>query len=506
MSFSRRTRIIELSLLVFGLIFAALAFPAKKAWFGILAWISFVPLINLNEKLETKQGLLVNWLFFFILFLSLFYINPMVETRRFEDSKAIFLLTILFIFGPIACASIVTLAKLTAAKFSTYLRPCIYAGIWVSFEYLLTLIPNGFPLSIAITQASNPYLLQLVPFLGIYGISFLLMGINSSLAIFWHTQKKEILLIAIITFLLNFTYGFFILSLSHPPANLVKIGLVQPNISWERSLYSRRNFFLNISLNQLYELSNKVKKLDSPSLIVWPELSADCYLLQTYSYHIEKCAKELKIPLLIGTYFYDHENKKPTNVAALISDSGNTIGMYKKQILFPFTETSEYQKGKWEESYPLTFDRATINNIGAMLCFESLYPQISIKLTKEGANVLLLLANSAWFGNTRWPWLHMSYIVFRALETNRWAVHLNNTGPSVVVSSQGILGENLPQAKSAVAVAKVVPKEELSFYIRTNELFPKIVLAFSLSVIFLPKFFEKGGDKTGIFSKLFCWR
>lgn len=470
-------------ILIAGVLATSLAFPSGIAWFGFLGWVCLSPIIYINEKLSKRFALPLNWFFFFLLFISLFWLNPAIEQQKFTDGRPLILLSILLIIFPALFAIVLSVSKWAGEKYPAYFRPFVYAAFWTSFEFFLTLFPWLQPLSFAITQARTPFFLQLVPITGIYGVSFLLLLVNAYLALYFYAGKKLLAAAAVLIFCSNLAYGAWALAKADQKGNLVEIGLIQPNITWQKSQFLQNKFFQEINLEKLYRLSKKTKGMGSPALLIWPELSADCYFLQSSHNPVEGFARELKTPLLIGTLFYKYASQKPANVAALISEAGNNIGMHEKHFLFPFTESSFYQKGG--SPAPLAFDRSRINNLGVMLCFESLFPQIAGKLAREGANVLILMANGAWFGKSRWPWMHMSFSPFRALENNRWVIHLNNTGPSAAISPQGVFSNILPPAKTAVAMAKVESRKDLPFYAKSDDLFPKAILAFSIFVAFL---------------------
>jgi apolipoprotein N-acyltransferase len=489
-----KDRLFYTLVLICGVVLTSLSFPAKSLWFGFLGWICFVPLIYWNEKLETGKIFIINSAYFLLSFLAIFWVNPLVEKSRFYNIKTVILLAVLYILIPLTFAAAFTFFRTIAAKFDPHFRPVVYAGLWVSLEFILAVTPFSLPLSIAVTQAQYPALIQFTPWLGIYGVSFLLMGINSAFAISLSQNEFKLAKIAVAVFIINIIFGQVTLAKLPAPVNQVKIGLVQPNVNWQKSLYARSSFFQNIFLNQLCELSQNIKARWHPALIVWPELSADCYLLQDRHAQVNNFVRNLKVPLLLGTRYFDSLSNQPNNIAALISDSGMTTGIYRKSRLFPFIETPDFKAG--DEPYPLAFDRG-INNIGALLCFESLSPQVPRQLTLHRGNVLILLANGSWFGQSRWPWLHLSMLVFRALENRRWAIHLNNTGPSAVISPQGMIDRIIPEGKTSIALAKVEPGEETTFYARTDELFPKVICFLSLGLIFWPKFRAKGGGGSG---------
>jgi apolipoprotein N-acyltransferase len=76
-------------------------------------------------------------------------------------------------------------------------------------------------------------------------------------------------------------------------------------------------------------------------------------------------------------------------------------------------------------------------SIGVSICFESLFPEISRTLVRNGADLLANLTNDAWFGDTAAPHQHLSMLVFRAIETRRWIVRSANTGISAFLDPCG---------------------------------------------------------------------
>ena len=328
-------------LLLCSVALTSLAFPAEKIWLGILGWVCFAPIIYLNEKLPIKQDFFFNFLFFYLIFIALFWLNPFVETQRFINQRDILVTLAFLVLFPLMCAVIFTFIKVVAQKFSFVWRLFIYAALWVSFEYILTLIPNFLPLSMALSQAKQPYFLQLVPFMGIYIVSFLLLVVNTLLALAFCERRKELIIVALLIVALNFVFGATKMFVAPSVKTNFKIGLVQSNVSWSRAAYDSVGFFKRLSLNQLYRVSKRIKA----DLIVWPELAANGFLLQDKSEPLANFARKLKTPLLVGTHYYYHQTKGFTNIAALISQTGNTIGVYEKQKLFPFSESAGYQPG-----------------------------------------------------------------------------------------------------------------------------------------------------------------
>jgi apolipoprotein N-acyltransferase len=54
-------------------------------------------------------------------------------------------------------------------------------------------------------------------------------------------------------------------------------------------------------------------------------------------------------------------------------------------------------------------------------------------------NLLVTLANDAWFGDSQEPWLHLGLAQLRAVEQRRWLVRATNSGVSAIVDPSGRL-------------------------------------------------------------------
>ncbi len=68
--------------------------------------------------------------------------------------------------------------------------------------------------------------------------------------------------------------------------------------------------------------------------------------------------------------------------------------------------------------------------IGATICFEGIFPEISRAFAAGGAQVLLNLTNDAWYGKSSAAWQHMWFSSLRAVETGRPLVRAGNVGIS----------------------------------------------------------------------------
>jgi len=67
---------------------------------------------------------------------------------------------------------------------------------------------------------------------------------------------------------------------------------------------------------------------------------------------------------------------------------------------------------------------------GILICFESIFPDLSRSWVNAGANLLVNLTNDAWYGKSSAPYQSWAMTVYRSVETRRALVRSANTGIS----------------------------------------------------------------------------
>ncbi|MET8689365.1 apolipoprotein N-acyltransferase [Streptomyces sp. NPDC004732] len=94
--------------------------------------------------------------------------------------------------------------------------------------------------------------------------------------------------------------------------------------------------------------------------------------------------------------------------------------------------------------------------IGPLVCFESAFPDMSRRLTQDGAQLLLAQSATSSFQHSWAPRQHASLAAVRAAETGRPMVHATLTGVSAVHGPDGArIGNTLGTSASAAAVYDV---------------------------------------------------
>ena len=102
----------------------------------------------------------------------------------------------------------------------------------------------------------------------------------------------------------------------------------------------------------------------------------------------------------------------------------------------------------------------------------------------NGADLIAIITNDGWWGNTPGYHQHENYARLRAIETRRWIVRSANTGVSCVIDPDGNIIDPQPWVQAA-AIKQAVPalNSKLTIYVRYGDLLSKAALL--LAILFL---------------------
>jgi apolipoprotein N-acyltransferase len=235
---------------------------------------------------------------------------------------------------------------------------------------------------------------------------------------------------------------------------------------------------------QLLNLTNKITNTD---LIVWPEtvLPTVIETPQLFS-RIKDLAKEKNANLIFGSQTAKKENSKILyfNSAFLISNKGELTGIYNKIHLVPFGEyvplvkyfpflkrLTPIEEGFTPGSEYSIFSLLSSNyKLSTIICFEDIFPGLSRKFVKQGANILVNLTNDAWYDKTCAVYQHAYLSVFRAVENSVPLIRATNTGLSCFIDYRGKIDKITPFVPISEAREVFIPKNS-TFYTRFGDVF-----------------------------------
>lgn len=187
--------------------------------------------------------------------------------------------------------------------------------------------------------------------------------------------------------------------------------------------------------------------------------------------------------------------------SAVQIDTSNIVQVYHKYKLVPGVEMVPYARymgfmkylaldmGGITGSYGRTADKYVLENlathikVSAAICYESVYGEYVAEQVRRGANLLFIITNDGWWGNSEGHRQHLQYARLRAIETRRWIARSANTGISCIVDPLGRIQQPLPYWKEGVIKGNVTPDNVLTFYVKYGDLISQAAIAFCILLL-----------------------
>ena len=167
---------------------------------------------------------------------------------------------------------------------------------------------------------------------------------------------------------------------------------------------------------------------------------------KTYGTDKKKASKTARHDIQSGIY-YDEFN------TAAFFETDTSIQLYHKAKLVPGVETLPSFlsfMGKWFEdlggisgTLGRDSERKVFSSLdnhfkaAPVICYESIYSDYITDYIRKGANILTIITNDGWWGNTPGYKQHMNYARLRAIETRKWIARSANTGISCFIDPLG---------------------------------------------------------------------
>jgi apolipoprotein N-acyltransferase len=408
-------------------------------------------------------------------------------------------------FGLLAAANAWIGRRISArAKSSAagYILPWAAAGLWVLFEYAYTLpiAASGFTFlpNLGYGQWSVAGLIQLASLTGVFGVSFLIVLVNASLAVGLRARRWGPLLPALGLLALVWGGGWLRVQAADrtPPqtGSPVRVAVLQGDIQPFPKFERTESSFL---AHRYLDLARKAVET-RPNLVIWTE-SAVPWALEEGDDLVEtalKITQPAQACHLVGTLFRAPEGPTNTfhNTAFLVLPDGQIVAQYHKMRLIPLAELPVSLPGmsrpvcalsgpNGERLVPgprLTILNSPFGQIGVTICNENFYADMTRSLVRRGADLLVTIGNDGWCRGTVAHRQHFAANAFRAVEAGRDIVVANNSGISGIVDAFGrVLGQTEIHQTTCFAGA-AIGRRFSTFYSRHGDTFVALCLALLL--------------------------
>ena len=407
------------------------------------------------------------------------------------------------------------------------------AAIWVALEMVVSRLFSGFPWNLLGTSQYRILpLIQITSFVGVHGVSFLVIWVSLSLfsaarivlsqpakRMAWQSE----ILLPLAMLVAVFVFGFSKLREPVKDGPTLRVTLIQPSIPqtmiWKESESTNR-------FNQLVALTSQALTNET-DLLLWPEAAVPKMIRydETTFRAITGLASSNHVWMIMGSDDAEPPRNGSTNAADadyfnssfLVGPEGKLVNVYHKRNLVIFGEYIPLVRWlpfiKWftpitggftagEKVVPFELERwgerprepegpQLSGSSGAsphqpirtatLICFEDVFAQLVPEYVDDDTDFLINLTNDGWFGEGAEQWQHAAAGVFRAVENNVPLARCCNNGLTCWIDSRGRLQQVFHDQSGSVYGAGVMTaqipvlapgeKREPTFYNRHGDWF-----------------------------------
>ena len=297
--------------------------------------------------------------------------------------------------------------------------------------------------------------------------------------------------------------------------------VLQPNIDPYKEKFAA-NASNEAFTDSLINLANR-NVTSETNLVIAPETALPLSFLEdklhTFAFGQqlqEQVSKWPKVDLLIGASTVKIFDAKQSVASTPIPNTGQWYESYNSSVLLTKKEAPQYaHKSKLVPGVELVpfsaylpfLSALAIENGGTsgtlgiekepkilnvdqvklapIICYESIYGDFVRQQVQKGAQLLCIITNDGWWGNTPGYQQHFSFARLRAIETRRWVLRSANTGSSGSIDPTGKIIKKTPYWTKASFAQTVTLRSDQTFYTKYGD-WPAglslswILLAFSI--------------------------
>lgn len=503
-----------------------LSFPPMPFPFQLLMFLGLIPLFLIIEKkeklIEINRAAYIA--FFVFNLLTLYWVGSwQKEADPFLMISGVLLVFVNPVFFLIPTTLYYFSRKVLSERIALFLLPIF----WVTYEYVYMLTDASFPwLTLGNGLSYFHLFIQAADIIGALGLSITVLYINVLLTrSFQNKENKKLIFryssLAALIMILFLGYGVYRISTFKLSDKKIKVGLIQPNLDpWDKWNGSS----LNSLLDQYFALS-KISLNKGADLLVWPETAIPVYLFAgEYGKTVDSIYSFLitnRTSLLTGVpwlnYYYKGDRMPPDvkfskngdfyystyNAVVLMNPENRNVPYYGKAKLVPFGERVPFVDqfpflGDWIKwgvglsGWNVGRDTTVFNfysnklkdtvRINAMVCYESIYPYYITAFINKGADLITVVTNDSWYGNSSGPYQHKEISVLRAVENRKSVIRSANGGISCIIDPLGRTSAETQMFVKAQLTGDVIIQPGKTFFTEHSLIIPLLCSAFSLWV------------------------
>ena len=534
---------------------SALLFSVSWPTYGVPFFIffAFVPLLLMEQEISKfskikRKGWAVFGLSYFTFFIwNLVTTGWLYYAKNPDGSNSLLAVAIPLFANSLLMSSTFQLYYWYKKVRGTYFGLVFFVAIWLSFERFHLSWEFTWPwLNLGNVFSEYPKVIQWYDTIGATGGSFWILLINVftfyTIRI-WEAGRirkdliKNVAIISALIFIPIFISIYKYNSFQEKPVGNVNVVLLQPELDPYNEKYSKDSLQILGELLTLAEQNSK-GKID---FFIAPETAfpgrgslSEKGFNKSISINIAKefLTKHPQSILLTGasTHKFLFNESETENYSVKIQE-GLWVNSYNSALqIIPNQNVEVYHKGKLVpgvEIFPyirflkpflgdamLDFGGATSSlgidkerkvfvnqfnkaKVAPIICYESIYGEFVTNYVKNGANLLAIMTNDSWWGNSEGHKQLLSYARLRAIETRREIVRAANSGISAHINAKGDIVEDTFYGDQTALAITANLLEEKSIYTKTGDLISRIAI-FVLGFLLIYHFGEKIASKKSV--------
>jgi len=399
---------------------------------------------------------------------------------------------------------------------------------WLTFEYIhLNWELSWSWLNIGNGFAYSHLLVQWYEYTGSLGGTLWVLAAN---VLFYHAfsqefTKKAIVQLALVL-VVPIVVSLVLYAVYTEKGEKVEVVVVQPNIDpYNEKFSSHKNFIPYDKQAEIFLDLAKKQITNKTDLVLFPETAFDenyvednikNYIpIKKIANFVTQSPKDISIlggGVTILTY--GNEKKTPTsrfyaegntyydffNTAMFFSKNVDSIALYHKSKLVPLVESMPYpavietifgslviELGGSSGGLGKQPDREVFFSkkfgYAPIICYESVYGEYVAEYVKNGANILCIITNDGWWGNTPGHRQHLQMARLRAIETRRAVARSANTGISGFIDQRGDIIEKTAYWVPDVRKQTLQANTNRTLYVFWGDILGKIATVVSFLVL-----------------------
>ena len=493
-----------------------LAFPA----IGFLEWVAMIPallfffVVAKDRAVGYRRLYLYGFCYYFFFYLTSLHwflnLYPM-EFLGVSRGEAMLLVGICWvgltllqtIFAALVLPLFGFLCRSAVMERLASLVPLLFAAQYVIAEWSQTLTWLGVPWArLAIGQIEYGVITGSAALFGSYFITFAIVLVNGYLA--WGVLHRKSIpqlrlsaAVAAAVLVLQLALGMIGYFTANPDEGIpLVVAAVQGNVGSDLkwSFSSREKSY------EVYDAYTAKAAAQGAAFVVFPEsfIPDDLTDKTSLGKYVISLAERYQITIFCGAFHTDEAGNEYNAVFAVYPDGTVDETVYAKRHLVPFGEYVPWRPFV-ELVFPMLADIGMLSDdlaagtgsalfdtahghIGALLCFDSIYEELTRESVRDGAQLLILPTNDSWFTDSRGIYMHHAQARLRAIESGRWIVRAADTGISSVISPNGTSCSEQPPMQEGMALSTVYVRDNVTLYTRIGNLLVWLLIAAVLAV------------------------